>query len=1698
MKFLNKVLAFALLLVFANAPSIFSQGTLIFEISDPQNKPLSNLDVSISQENSDFSKSYKTDDQGRVVDSNFPAGTNYLYKVSYGDYQTGLFSVASANYTWINIDYRNFTVTFKNDSNEPLTDKRLTLYKIEEDNTETLVGEKYSDEKGNVSFVLPEGKYKYKSFKGENEIELFDKDKTAEIEVNSGNITHMTKFRFVTAEGTPVRLYAQNINVSTLINGVETDFGQIEAHGDTIYNDYFYYGTTDHYISCITGSYKYSVKTKDHGLLTGIFLIDDNTLIENNIVDIVLPKSEGGGGGSSDPGQGDPGFNPGEGDSAIIYQLEINTLSDKDKITPIKGAVTRIESVPSLNRSHYYLTDSLGKTTYGVGAAVYNIIVLNDTLFNVEISSDTSFTMFLNEDNYTNVRFHFYLGDEPFYPKSVSSINTFRKEYGLDVSYNHTIGLIEDNLHKYDQDTFLHAVGNYKYKFFINENNYNELIADTFTIKKGDKVKDIDVRLKLSHNVDIYIMDGEDRLHARKYISKSTEGSSINVLTDSLGHYSAFLHDGDYSFAAFGDNQKITLSKDTTLYFKIKEHKRVKFQFLHDGKLVYPQIMNMDIYNSESNSLYSRVISTYYPEFNETRNAWVFLDTTKCEVGSYYCRYTLKDYEFDGTFDHNFNIIASKNADTTIYIVIPVKRVVSITVKDANSNFVTGVYGKIFKYNEDGTLNESTTYDYAIHEKLKTNTSGVIEDHLVPGRYQLQIIGMKRDFIVSDYDLDLEVISGENAVNVTYAVRYKEDDSPATHIMLDIKKNNMIFSSTFTDSQGNVNLICEPGNYSHLLHYGTTHTGTSNITRDTTIYIYLENKTLMDSMDIQGCGCVNLGDSLELSLLYTPNDASIKDVEWSVDKGYMARITSTGKIIANDFNEVGFITVTAKSTDNSKISASRKIYIGNGNCGSEQKLTIGNLEDYEEVLTSDSISLTAANITEDEFDRVFIYQVSKDSTKEWSSIFGPTTERSIKIGAENYYDEDYFFRVLSSTYTTGVDNFAKTGTSDCGSDKISNIVISRSNNITPLNWPDSICSNTKEISLMVDTNKLGVLPADVIMKWYAKADGDIAFTAIEGADNKDSISVGISKSTEYKVTLEKANFTLKEYTNRVFVEDSLLFNITASADTICKGSDVTLGINMKNGKASSYLWQDSTTNSTLAIKAEDIKYSVEIKSANNVCPAKSDSVRLIIDQPIETDLLSDKDSICSASAVKLSTETKGRTDLLFAWNHNADVTTDTTTVYPTQSTTYSVVVNTLLGKCASVSKEKSIMVSQPIDFTLSCNVNTVCIGSDITLSANMKTGKAIFNWNNTGLSENESLTLAANDSIYFLEASDSFNICPSKKDSMIIKLDYPVVLSISGSKNVICETESTPVVLAANSKNEITNLTWSTGSMEESISVLPKETTSYKVSASSKFGKCENAQAEYTVQVNGIVKTNLAANSYSICQTGNNDVTLTVQTKAGHPNRFIWWDGLVTEDSVRSVVPDTSVTYWAMATDSVCAMSDVDSVDIQVAKPASVTLSTTNELFEYGGTINLVATPSSFIYGPYSWISINEDGEEVEMEETDNNSYSKMPYADTKYYVSASNGACPKIKSSMIIAKLVDNVEIPTVFTPHEKNGENDDFMPGYRVTIYDRYGNVICDGNNGWDGDYKGDVADPGVYIYVLTLKDNRIKKGTIEVYRK
>jgi gliding motility-associated-like protein len=92
------------------------------------------------------------------------------------------------------------------------------------------------------------------------------------------------------------------------------------------------------------------------------------------------------------------------------------------------------------------------------------------------------------------------------------------------------------------------------------------------------------------------------------------------------------------------------------------------------------------------------------------------------------------------------------------------------------------------------------------------------------------------------------------------------------------------------------------------------------------------------------------------------------------------------------------------------------------------------------------------------------------------------------------------------------------------------------------------------------------------------------------------------------------------------------------------------------------------------------------------------------------------------------------------------------------------------------------------------------------------------------------------------------------------------------------------------------------------------------------------------------------------------------------------------------------------------------------------------------------------------------------------------------------------------------NLFIPNAFTPN-RDGINDDFKPvnyftdltgDYQMLIYNRWGQKIFETNDiqePWKGDYKGDPAPSGVYVYYITYKSleglDIQKHGTVTLLR-
>jgi hypothetical protein len=116
--------------------------------------------------------------------------------------------------------------------------------------------------------------------------------------------------------------------------------------------------------------------------------------------------------------------------------------------------------------------------------------------------------------------------------------------------------------------------------------------------------------------------------------------------------------------------------------------------------------------------------------------------------------------------------------------------------------------------------------------------------------------------------------------------------------------------------------------------------------------------------------------------------------------------------------------------------------------------------------------------------------------------------------------------------------------------------------------------------------------------------------------------------------------------------------------------------------------------------------------------------------------------------------------------------------------------------------------------------------------------------------------------------------------------------------------------------------------------------------------------------------------------------------------------------------------------------------------------------------------------------------------DVDANKFALASVSDTAdYYVLITDSVCPAAQSNVVEIAVLD--ELPSAITPYTLDNLNDVFMKGYFVMIFNRYGQKVFEGEDGWDGKIDGVLVDPGVYFYDTRLKDGTVVSGTIEVVK-
>ena len=345
-------------------------------------------------------------------------------------------------------------------------------------------------------------------------------------------------------------------------------------------------------------------------------------------------------------------------------------------------------------------------------------------------------------------------------------------------------------------------------------------------------------------------------------------------------------------------------------------------------------------------------------------------------------------------------------------------------------------------------------------------------------------------------------------------------------------------------------------------------------------------------------------------------------------------------------------------------------------------------------------------------------------------------------------------------------------------------------------------------------------------------------------------------------------------------------------------------------------------------------------------------------------------------------------------------------------------------------------------------------------------------------------------------------------DQNTIKLD------VDPEKSVLC-VHGEPLKLTATvSYSEIPEIdiiwSWSPAlsAQENTAWYVPSRvgTDSVVVTATDRISKCAGSGTFYvTVQDSSLIT--ISPDNQYVCQDGEQEIILTAKVETGNPSGIIWYDGdrtLIQPDRTSSkwdVIPlDSESIYWAYAVDPVCGDSPYAYTTVYVTNKVYLLLKADATNVQIGDKVVLTVIPTNDEHGIYRWYDASTG--ELLGETTANTFTYTLDKAESyAFYVLTDNGYCPEAESKVVGVKIVDYFIIPNIITPYNHNNLNDSFMtpregrPGYKVEIYNRYQQKVFEGDNGWDGTYRGQLAEPGTYYYRLFMKDGRMLKGTVEV---
>lgn len=166
---------------------------------------------------------------------------------------------------------------------------------------------------------------------------------------------------------------------------------------------------------------------------------------------------------------------------------------------------------------------------------------------------------------------------------------------------------------------------------------------------------------------------------------------------------------------------------------------------------------------------------------------------------------------------------------------------------------------------------------------------------------------------------------------------------------------------------------------------------------------------------------------------------------------------------------------------------------------------------------------------------------------------------------------------------------------------------------------------------------------------------------------------------------------------------------------------------------------------------------------------------------------------------------------------------------------------------------------------------------------------------------------------------------------------------------------------------------------------------------------------------------------------------------------------------------------------------------LKIREHQKLGLSVSPDQVTLGGSITLEAETDEYM-GDLVWM---EEDRQIGQTSEPELKYTTTVNGKLGYQVKAADNA-PCVDPSEVKYVTV-GVKIPNLITPYNDGMEsaNNTFLVGcgFPVEIYNRYHQTIFVGEDGWDGTYRGQLAEPGTYYYRVKMPNGEWVKGTLEV---